>query len=111
MAAANADDSMGVAVEVRIVGANAEDEEISDIENEINYPSHAEVDSTRTTRPSWLLDTRNAKFAGPSRSVAATAAGTLAPHNTAPIVEASTSQLNARTSAVGNIDFAQFTAG
>ena len=48
MAAVNVDDSMCIAVEVSIVGANAEEEEI---ENEIDYPSHVEVDASRTARP------------------------------------------------------------
>jgi hypothetical protein len=51
MAAANADDSTGDAVEVPEVGANAKEEEISDIENEIDYPSQAEVDDARTRPP------------------------------------------------------------
>jgi len=43
---------MGVAVEVPVVVANAEEEDISDIENEIDYPSHAEVNDARTRPPS-----------------------------------------------------------
>jgi hypothetical protein len=37
MAATNADDSMDVAVET----PNAEENDISNLENEIDYPSHA----------------------------------------------------------------------
>ncbi len=59
MAATNADDSMGVAVET----PNAEENVISDIENEIDYPSSEEVNDARVTYPSWLVDTRNAKSA------------------------------------------------
>ena len=43
MAATNADDSMGVAVET----PNGEENDISDIENEIDYPSPAEVNASR----------------------------------------------------------------
>jgi hypothetical protein len=60
MAATNADDSMGVAVET----PNAEEDDISDIENEFDYPSPAEVNVACVAYPSWLVDTRNEKSAG-----------------------------------------------
>ena len=59
MAATNADDSMGVDVET----PNAEENDISDIENEFDYPSPAEVNVARAAYPSWLVDARNAKSA------------------------------------------------
>jgi len=59
MAATNADDSMGFAVEATL----AEDNDISDIENEIDYPSQAKVDVARVAYPSWAIDTRNVEFA------------------------------------------------
>ena len=40
MVAANADNSMGVAVEVPVVVANAVEEDISDIEIDYNYQPH-----------------------------------------------------------------------
>ena len=68
MAFANVDDSMGVAVEVPIVGANAEEEDIFNIENDIDYPFHAEVNVARTRMP-WFVDTLDAQFACPSRAM------------------------------------------
>ena len=59
MAAKNADDSMGIAVET----PNAEEIDISDIETEFDYPYAAEVNAARIAYPSWLVDTRNAKYA------------------------------------------------
>ncbi len=59
MAATNADDSMGVDVET----PNAEENDISDIENEIDYPSPAEVNAERDAYPPWLVDTLNMKSA------------------------------------------------
>ena len=61
MATTNADDSMGVAVET----PNDEENDISDIESEIDYPSPAKLNATRVAYPSWLTDTHNAKCAGP----------------------------------------------
>jgi hypothetical protein len=61
MAAINADDSMGVAVET----PNDEENDISDIESEIDHPSPAKLNSARVAYPSWLTDTHNAKSAGP----------------------------------------------
>ncbi len=62
MAATKVDDSMGFVVEVPIVGAIAEEDEISDVKYEINYPSQAEVNVARTRPPTWLVDTREAEF-------------------------------------------------
>ena len=61
MAATNADDSMGVAVETPL----AEENDIFNIENEIDYPSQAEVNAARVPYPSWAVDTRNVEFVGP----------------------------------------------
>ena len=82
----------------------------SDIESKINFPSHAEVKDAHTRLPSWLVDARDAEFAGPSSRVTTIVDGTVAPQSTALIGEASTSQPNAITPAVGNVDFAQSTA-
>ena len=106
MAATNAYDSMGVAVEI----SNAVEDAISDLENEIDYPSQAEDNVTRIALPSWLVDARDTEFAGPPHQFSITADGSLAPHDITPIGEASTSQLNASTSAIVNIDFAKTSA-
>jgi hypothetical protein len=106
MTATNVDDSMGVAMEI----PNAVEDDISDLENKIDYPSQAEVNVARIAHPSWLVDARNVVSACPPHQVATTADGSLAPHDIASIGEASTSQLNARTSAAVNTDFAQYAA-
>ncbi len=106
MAATNANDLMGVAVET----PNAEENDISDLENEIDYPSQGKVNSTRVSYPSWLVDTPNAKSAGPPHQVSITVDGSLDPHDIAPVDEASTSQLNANTPAGVNIHFAKSAA-
>ena len=106
MAATNADDSMGVAVETPI----AEKNNISDIENEIDYPSQAEANVARVAHPSWANDTRNVESASPPHQVSTTADRSPAPHDIAPIGKASTSQLNSSTPAEVGVDFARFTA-
>ncbi len=98
MAATNADDSMGVAVETPL----AEENDISDIENEIDYPSHAEVNAARAAYPFWAaVDTRNVEFAGPPRYVSTTTDRSPVPHDIALSGEAFTSQLNSSTYARG----------
>jgi hypothetical protein len=87
MAATNADDSMGVVVETPL----AEEKDISDIENEIDYPSQVEVNVARVAYPSWAVDTRNVESAGPSHQLPTIADGSLDHHNTAPIGEVSIS--------------------
>jgi len=52
---------MGVAVEI----PNAVEDDISDLENEIDYPSHAEVNVARIAQPSWLVDAHYAELTGP----------------------------------------------
>ncbi len=106
MAATNADDSMGVAVETPL----AEENDISDMENEIDYPSHAEVNVARVAYPSRAVDTRNVEFASPPHQIPTTADGSLALHDTAPFGEASTSQPSPSTPAEVNVDFAQSSA-
>ena len=106
MAATNADNSMGVAVETPL----AEENNISDIENEIDYPSHAEVNVARVAYPSWAINTRNVEFAGPPHKLPATADGSLDHHDAAPFGEASTSQPNPSTPAEVNVDFAHHVA-
>ena len=68
MASTNADDYMGVAVEtpnaldsmgVAVETSDAEENDIYDVENEIDYPSQAEVDVARVVYPSWAVDARN----------------------------------------------------
>ena len=61
IAATNADDSMGVAVEI----PNAVEDDIYDFENEIDYPSQSEVNVARIANPSWLVDARNEELGGP----------------------------------------------
>ena len=85
MAAANEDDSMGVAVEVSIPDAN--DDDISDIENDFVYPSQAEINVARTRPLAWLLEAHAAQLAGTSRSAATTADDAVAPGFVAPINE------------------------
>jgi len=106
MADTNADDSMGVAVETPL----AEDNDIFDIENEIDYPSQAEVDAARVSYPSLAIDTRNLDSAGPPHQVSSTADGSLSRHGIAPFGEAPSSQLNSGTPAEVNVDFAQSAA-
>jgi len=83
MAATNADDSMGGAVETPI----AEENEISDIENDIGYPTQAKVDDARVAYPSWLIDTRNAESESPPHQVSTTADGGLIAHASRPSVK------------------------
>ncbi len=68
MAATNADDSMGVDVKtpntldsmgVALETSDAEENDICDLENEIDYPSQAEVDVACVVYPSWAVDARN----------------------------------------------------
>jgi len=67
MAATNADDSTGVAVETfnaldsmgALETSDAEENDICDLENEIDYPSQAEVDVASVVYPSWDIDARN----------------------------------------------------
>ena len=89
---------------------NAKENDISDVENEIDFPFQAEVNDARIAYPSLLVDTRNAEFAGPPQQVSIITDGSLDPHDIAPIGEASTSQLNASTPAGVNIDFAHYAA-
>jgi hypothetical protein len=97
MTVINADDLMGVTVENPI----AERNDISDLENEIDYPSQKEVNVARVDYPSWAVDTRNVESTGPPHQVSTTADRSPAPHDIAPICEASTSQLNSSTYARG----------
>ena len=97
---------MGVAVETPL----AEENDIFDIENEIDYPSHAMVNVARVAYPSWAIDTRNVEYVGPPHQLPTTADGSLDHHNSAPFGEASTSQLNPSTLAEVNVDFATFAA-
>jgi hypothetical protein len=99
----NSNDSMGVDVEVSVVGANAKEGEICDIENEIDYPSQAEVDVARISCPHWLVETLDAQFASPSRLVAG---GARTPHIIASMEEAFSSQRNASVSTTTNVSFA-----
>jgi hypothetical protein len=69
MAVINADDLMGVTVENPI----AERNDISDLENEIDYPSQKEVNVARVDYPSWAVDTRNVESTGPPHQVSTTA--------------------------------------
>jgi hypothetical protein len=70
-------DSMGVAVEVSISGANKND--ISDIENDTDFSSPAEVNVARCRVPSMPLETLNAQFAGTQRNAAAIALDAVVP--------------------------------
>ena len=72
MAATNADDYMGVAVEtpnaddsmvVAVETPNAEENDIFDLKNEIEYPSQAELNVARVAYPSRAVDTRNVESA------------------------------------------------
>jgi hypothetical protein len=54
MADINADDSMGVTVEVSIPGAN--ENGISDIENDSDFPFPAEINVARSRSPSRPLE-------------------------------------------------------
>ena len=68
MAKTNADDSMGVVAEVSIPGAG--DIDISDIDNDADFPSAAEINAAQlagTTRPP---EAYVAQFAGTPRSAA-----------------------------------------
>ena len=85
----------------------AEENKISDLENEIDYPSQREVSVARVAYPSWAVDTRDVESAGPPHKESTTADRSPAPHDIAPIGEASTSQLNSSTPAEVNVDFAQ----
>ncbi len=71
MANTNADDSMGVAVEISIPGANEND--ILDIENDSDFPSPAEINVARFRPPSRPLEAYEAQLAGTPLS-----AGTIA---------------------------------
>jgi len=53
---------MGVAVDNPLAEVN----DISDVENEIDYPSQEEVNVARVPYPSWAVDTRNVESADPS---------------------------------------------
>ena len=68
MANTNADDSMGVAVEVSIPGANEND--ILDIENDSDFPSPAEINVARSRPPSRPLEAYEAQLAGTPRTAA-----------------------------------------
>ena len=77
MTSTHVDDSMGVAVEVSIPDANEDD--ISDIENDFEYPSQAEINDARTRPPAWLLEAHEAQLAGTSHSAATTTDDAVAP--------------------------------
>ena len=77
MANTKADDSTGVAVEVSIPGAN--DNDISDIENDSDFPSPAEINGARSRAPSRPLDAYEVQLAGSPRSAATIAFDAVAP--------------------------------
>jgi hypothetical protein len=82
----NADDSMGVVVEVSIPGAN--DNDISDIVNDSDFPTPAEMNVARLEGTARPLEAYEAQFAGTPRSAATIAFDALAPGFTASIHEA-----------------------
>ena len=106
MSATKADDSMGVAVETPL----AEENDISDIENEIDYPSQAEVNYARVAYPSWAIDTRHVESAYPPHQLPTTADGSLDRHDAVPFCETSALQPNPITPAEVSADFAESVA-
>ncbi len=77
MADTNADDFMGVAVEVSIPGAN--DNDISDIKNDSDFPSPVEINAARSRAPSRPLEAYEAQLAGTPRSAATISFDAVAP--------------------------------
>jgi hypothetical protein len=72
MADTNDDDSMGVAAEVSIPGAS--ENEISDIENDTDFPTPAEVNAFRFPPSALPIEAHDAQLAVTPRSSAATIA-------------------------------------
>ena len=86
MADTNVDDSMGVAVEVSIPGAN--DHDISDIENDSDVPTPAEINVAQLAGTARPPKAYVPQLAGTTRSAATIAFDALAPGFAASINEA-----------------------
>jgi len=77
MADTNEDDSMGVAAEVSIPGAS--ETKISDIENDIDFPTPSEVTVVWFSPSALPIEAHDAQLAGTPRSAATIAFDALAP--------------------------------
>ncbi len=77
MAETNADDSMGVVVEVSIPGVD--DIDISDIDNDADFPSAAEINVAQLAGTTTPPEAYVAQLAGTPRSAATIAFDALAP--------------------------------
>ena len=85
MADTNADNSMGVAVEVSIPGAN--DNDISNIENDSDFPAPVKINVARSRAPHNTLEVYEAQLAGTPRSAATIAFDAVVPDFAASINE------------------------